>query len=165
MIDRPRAARYRALLEEALLVPCPSGTAEETFRVYEALEAGAVPILLRGAHAFLPLRRPPGGGGGADDDDDDDDDDDALASSFPLPTVARWADDDGDAAATRSDERGAAAGRGGGGDDTLDAVLAKLVRDGPAAANALQARVARWWAATKRSHRHEIARLIAGAPE
>lgn len=40
--------RYRALLEETLLVPCPGGwTNLETFRVYEALEAGCIPIVER----------------------------------------------------------------------------------------------------------------------
>jgi hypothetical protein len=34
-------------------VPCPSGHNGETFRFYEALEAGAVPIVVKEGGAFL----------------------------------------------------------------------------------------------------------------
>ena len=37
---------YRALLDETVIVPCPSGWSNvETFRCYEALEAGCIPIV------------------------------------------------------------------------------------------------------------------------
>ena len=40
-------------LERSMCVPCPGGVEYETFRIYEALEAGAVPILVDGDTAFL----------------------------------------------------------------------------------------------------------------
>jgi len=42
-------------LERSLCVPCPGGVEYETFRIYEALEAGAVPLLVEepGSEAFL----------------------------------------------------------------------------------------------------------------
>uniref|UniRef100_A0A6C0LA51 Uncharacterized protein n=1 Tax=viral metagenome TaxID=1070528 RepID=A0A6C0LA51_9ZZZZ len=40
-------------LEASMCVPCPGGVNYETFRIYEALEAGAVPILVDGDAAFL----------------------------------------------------------------------------------------------------------------
>jgi hypothetical protein len=36
-----------------MCVPCPGGVNYETFRIYEALEAGAIPILVDGDPAFL----------------------------------------------------------------------------------------------------------------
>ena len=37
---------YRALLDDSVLVPCPGGWSNlDTFRVYEALEAGCIPIV------------------------------------------------------------------------------------------------------------------------
>jgi GR25 family glycosyltransferase involved in LPS biosynthesis len=36
-----------ALLEKSLCIPCPVGNNKETFRFYEALEAGAVPIVVK----------------------------------------------------------------------------------------------------------------------
>ena len=40
------AAAYAALLNDSVLAPCPSGNAHpETYRVYEALECGALPIV------------------------------------------------------------------------------------------------------------------------
>jgi len=42
-------------LQRSLCVPCPGGVEYETFRIYEALEAGAVPLLVeeKGSEAFL----------------------------------------------------------------------------------------------------------------
>ena len=40
-------------LEASMCVPCPEGVNYETFRIYEALEAGAIPILVDGDAAFL----------------------------------------------------------------------------------------------------------------
>ena len=42
-----------AILLNSWCVPCPSGHNEETFRFYEALEAGAVPIVVKEGGAFL----------------------------------------------------------------------------------------------------------------
>ncbi len=42
---------YRALLDDTIFAACPSGWSNlETFRVYEALEAGCIPIIERRAH-------------------------------------------------------------------------------------------------------------------
>ncbi len=39
--DNLSTETYRAMLDDSVIVPCPSGWANlETFRVYEALEAG-----------------------------------------------------------------------------------------------------------------------------
>jgi hypothetical protein len=44
--DALGTAAYRALLDDTVIVPCPSGWSNlETFRVYEALEAGCIPIV------------------------------------------------------------------------------------------------------------------------
>jgi GR25 family glycosyltransferase involved in LPS biosynthesis len=40
-------------LERSMCVPCPGGVEYETFRIYEALEAGAVPVFVDGDPAFL----------------------------------------------------------------------------------------------------------------
>ena len=40
-----------AILLNSWCVPCPSGQNDETFRFYEALEAGAVPVLVKGKFA------------------------------------------------------------------------------------------------------------------
>jgi GR25 family glycosyltransferase involved in LPS biosynthesis len=40
-------------LQRSLCVPCPGGVNAETFRFYEALEAGAVPIVVEEGSAFL----------------------------------------------------------------------------------------------------------------
>ena len=45
-----------AILLNSWCVPCPAGNNPETFRIYEALEAGAVPILVKeggASEAFL----------------------------------------------------------------------------------------------------------------
>jgi hypothetical protein len=63
---------YRALLDETTIVPCPGGWSNlETFRVYEALEAGCIPIVERrpGFDYFTDLLGP-----------------------HPMPTVTRWAE-------------------------------------------------------------------------
>ena len=48
--------QYSAWLYESRVAPCPPGGSPEQFRVWEALEAGAVPLLPRGARhlAYLP---------------------------------------------------------------------------------------------------------------
>jgi hypothetical protein len=44
--DALSTADYRALLDETVIVPCPGGWSNlETFRTYEALEAGCIPIV------------------------------------------------------------------------------------------------------------------------
>ncbi len=63
---------YRALLDETVVVPCPGGWSNlETFRVYEALEAGCIPIVEKrpGFDYFT-----------------------ALLGPHPMPTVMTWAE-------------------------------------------------------------------------
>jgi hypothetical protein len=63
---------YRALLDETIFVPCPGGWSNlETFRVYEALEAGCIPIVEQrpGFDYFMH-----------------------LLGSHPIPTITRWAE-------------------------------------------------------------------------
>ena len=43
---KEEAEEYTSLLNESKFVPCPKGMNYETFRVYEALEAGCVPICI-----------------------------------------------------------------------------------------------------------------------
>ena len=63
---------YRSLLEDTVFVPCPGGWANlESFRVYEALEAGCIPIV---------ERRP-----GFDYFTD-------LLGAHPIPTVSTWSE-------------------------------------------------------------------------
>lgn len=63
---------YRALLDDTKIVPCPSGWSNlETFRVYEALDAGCIPIV---------ECRP-----GFDYFTD-------LLGAHPMPTVTRWSE-------------------------------------------------------------------------
>lgn len=63
---------YRALLDDTVIVPCPGGWSNlETFRVYEALEAGCIPIVERRA--------------GFDYFTD-------LLGFHPMPTITRWAE-------------------------------------------------------------------------
>merc|ERR1719487_373761 len=40
-------SRYMRQLCDSVLVPCPGGQNPETFRHYEVLEAGAIPIFVR----------------------------------------------------------------------------------------------------------------------
>jgi len=42
---------YRALMDDSIFAPCPAGNAEETIRIFDALECGCIPITLR--HTFL----------------------------------------------------------------------------------------------------------------
>jgi hypothetical protein len=63
---------YRRLMDDSIVVPCPAGWSNlETFRVYEALEAGCIPIVESrpGFDYFTQLLGP-----------------------HPLPTVASWED-------------------------------------------------------------------------
>ena len=63
---------YRTLLDETVVVPCPGGWSNlETFRVYEALEAGCIPIVEKrpGFDYFT-----------------------ALLGPHPIPTVMTWAE-------------------------------------------------------------------------
>ena len=61
---------YRALLDDSIFVPCPGGWSNlESFRVYEALEAGAIPIVER-RPAFDYFT--------------------ALLGAHPIPTVGSW---------------------------------------------------------------------------
>eukprot|EP01035_Chromulina_nebulosa_P020559 gene20559-26664_t len=38
---------YIHLLSNTVFVPCPSGRNPETFRIYEALEVGAIPLIVK----------------------------------------------------------------------------------------------------------------------
>jgi hypothetical protein len=40
-------------MKRSAFVPCPSGENAESFRIYEALEAGAVPVLVRDSKEFI----------------------------------------------------------------------------------------------------------------
>jgi GR25 family glycosyltransferase involved in LPS biosynthesis len=40
-------------MKRSLFVPCPSGENAESFRIYEALEAGAIPVLVRDNNEFI----------------------------------------------------------------------------------------------------------------
>lgn len=42
-------AMYSGLLHDSVYVPCPRGRSAEQFRVWEALEAGATPVVVAGA--------------------------------------------------------------------------------------------------------------------
>lgn len=60
---------YRALMDDTVVVPCPGGGNQETFRVYEALEAGCIPIVERRADSdYFTL----------------------LLGQHPIPTVSNW---------------------------------------------------------------------------
>jgi hypothetical protein len=68
--DSLPTAAYRALLDETVVVPCPCGWSNlESFRVYEALEAGCIPIVekRKGFDFFT-----------------------ALLGPHPMPTVLDW---------------------------------------------------------------------------
>ncbi len=63
---------YRALLDDTLVVPCPGGWSNlETFRVYEALEAGCIPIVEQ-RPAFDYFTR--------------------LLGPHPMPTITAWSE-------------------------------------------------------------------------
>lgn len=38
---------YISMMADTIFVPCPAGSAPETFRLYEALELGSIPVLVR----------------------------------------------------------------------------------------------------------------------
>ncbi len=42
-------AMYSGLLHDSAFVPCPRGRSAEQFRIWEALEAGATPVVVAGA--------------------------------------------------------------------------------------------------------------------
>ena len=48
---------YLALLLDSVFAPCPAGNNAETFRIYEALECGAIPLVLGEFVGPLPLIR------------------------------------------------------------------------------------------------------------
>jgi hypothetical protein len=52
---------YAAVLENSVFCPCPAGNSPETIRLYDALEAGAIPITLdqRFLHIANPYQTPP----------------------------------------------------------------------------------------------------------
>lgn len=41
-------AMYSGLLHDSVFVPCPRGRSAEQFRIWEALEAGATPVVVAG---------------------------------------------------------------------------------------------------------------------
>ena len=48
-------AAYLGLLLDSVFAPCPAGNNAETFRIYEALECGAVPLVVGPTPVNLPL--------------------------------------------------------------------------------------------------------------
>ncbi|KAK9832609.1 hypothetical protein WJX81_003413 [Elliptochloris bilobata] len=48
-------AMYTGLLHDSVFVPCPRGRSAEQFRIWEALESGAMPIVLMGEPALAYL--------------------------------------------------------------------------------------------------------------
>ena len=65
-------ADYRALMDDSIAVPCPGGWSNlESFRVYEALEAGCIPFVEK-RKGYDYYR--------------------ALLGPHPMPTVATWAE-------------------------------------------------------------------------
>jgi hypothetical protein len=70
--DALSPADYRALLDECVYAPCPSGWSNlESFRVYEALEAGCIPIVEQRPNFDYFT---------------------ALLGPHPMPTVSQWSD-------------------------------------------------------------------------
>jgi hypothetical protein len=70
--DALTTSEYRTLMDETVLAPCPGGWSNlETFRVYEALEAGCIPIVEQrpGFDYFTRLLGP-----------------------HPIPTVLEWSE-------------------------------------------------------------------------
>jgi hypothetical protein len=49
-------ADYVQVLTQAVFTPCPSGSNEESYRIWEALEAGSIPIIKK-SRAWKPLGR------------------------------------------------------------------------------------------------------------
>ncbi|MDX2222833.1 MAG: hypothetical protein SFV21_08795 [Rhodospirillaceae bacterium] len=70
--DALPTAEYRALLDDTVFAPCPAGWSNlESFRVYEALEAGCIPIVERRANFDYFTQ---------------------LLGPHPMPTVVDWRD-------------------------------------------------------------------------
>ncbi len=61
---------YSAVLENSIYCPCPAGNSPETIRLYDALEVGAIPIMLD--HPFLHQSNP--------------------AQAVPFPLLSTWED-------------------------------------------------------------------------
>lgn len=53
--DQMKPHEYRALLSNAVFAPVPLGRGPDSFRLYEALELGAIPIITDVDHFNLPL--------------------------------------------------------------------------------------------------------------
>lgn len=47
ILQQPHFSDYANILMNTVFIPCPSGNNPETFRHYEALEAGAIPIVVK----------------------------------------------------------------------------------------------------------------------
>jgi hypothetical protein len=62
------AVHYAAEMETSVFAPCPAGNSPETFRLYDALELGCIPITLK--HQFLSAKQAMGG--------------------VPFPTLESW---------------------------------------------------------------------------
>ncbi|MBL8628353.1 MAG: exostosin family protein [Rhodospirillaceae bacterium] len=70
--DALSTADYRALLDDSVFAPSPSGWSNiDSFRVYEALEAGCIPIVEQRPH-FVYFT--------------------TLLGPHPIPTIENWAD-------------------------------------------------------------------------
>jgi hypothetical protein len=64
-------SEYKDILRASVFAPCPMGNVMlETFRLYEALEAGAIPLLSR--RLFMPYH-------------------DRVIPGHPIPAFTRWA--------------------------------------------------------------------------
>ncbi len=70
--DTLNTQEYRSLLDSTVFAPCPAGNVNlETFRIWEALEAGAIPIIQAVDHFdYLSL----------------------LVGKYPFPRVSDWAE-------------------------------------------------------------------------
>ncbi len=70
--DALPVSAYRALMDESIFIPCPSGWSNlDSFRVYEALEAGCIPIVEKRPNFDYFAR---------------------LCGPHPLPTVSTWSE-------------------------------------------------------------------------
>eukprot|EP01041_Mallomonas_annulata_P004041 gene4041-8045_t len=86
---RPDNTRvYSDVMKNTVFVPCPSGNNPETFRHYEALESGAIPVFVHKPSTT------------ADDDRhfltewnvNGDDDGDVVSMGYPGPVLSSWED-------------------------------------------------------------------------
>jgi hypothetical protein len=79
---------YIELMKEVQFAPCPAGGSAETYRLYEALEVGAIPILVRQSpdRDFLHQSR------NSDllSQSPDNGDGDGLWESYPGPVLESW---------------------------------------------------------------------------